>query len=141
MSWVKRVEAVMDALKGSAIGEIELAEGEFEIILRRQPSTIVMVKTAHNDSRHQATTLLTANSFTELKSPLTGVYYAASSPDSAPFVQIGDIVKVGQTIALIEAMKVFNEIQAEASGRVVSIKAQNGDVVKKAEALFLVEPV
>lgn len=141
MSWVKRVEAVMDALKGSAIGEIELAEGEFEIILRRQPGTIVMVKTAHNDSRHQATTLLTANSFTELKSPLTGVYYAASSPDSAPFVQIGDIVKVGQTIALIEAMKVFNEIQAEASGRVVSIKAQNGDVVKKAEALFLVEPV
>jgi acetyl-CoA carboxylase biotin carboxyl carrier protein len=141
MSWVKRVEAVMDALKGSTIGEIELAEGEFEIILRRQPGTIVMVKTAHNDSRPQATTLLTANSFTELKSPLTGVYYTASSPDSAPFVQIGDIVKVGQTIALIEAMKVFNEIQAEASGRVVSIKAQNGDVVKKAEALFLVEPV
>lgn len=141
MSWVKRVEAVMDALKGSAIGEIELAEGEFEIILRRQPDAVVAVKATHNDSKHQATTLLTANSFTELKSPLTGVYYAASSPDSAPFVQIGDIVKIGQTIALIEAMKVFNEIQAEASGRVVAIKAQNSDVVKKAEVLFLVEPV
>jgi acetyl-CoA carboxylase biotin carboxyl carrier protein len=141
MSWVKRVEAVMDALKGSAIGEIELAEGEFEIILRRQPNTVVTVKASHNTSVQHAATLLTDNSFTELKSPLTGVYYAASSPDSAPFVQIGDVVKVGQTIALIEAMKVFNEIQAEASGRVVAIKAQNGDVVKKSDALLLVEPV
>lgn len=141
MSWVKRVEAVMDALKGSAIGEIELAEGEFEIILRRQPGTLVTVKAAHNDSTHHPATLLTNNSFTELKSPLTGVFYATSSPDAAPFVQLGDIVKVGQTIALIEAMKVFNEIQAEASGRVVAIKAQNGDVVKKAEALFLIEPI
>ncbi len=141
MSWVKRVEAVMDALKGSAIGEIELAEGEFEIILRRQPDTLVTVKTTHNDSTHHPATLLANNSFTELKSPLTGVFYAASSPDTAPFVQVGEIVKVGQTIALIEAMKVFNEIQAEASGRVVAIKAQNGDVVKKSEALFLIEPV
>jgi acetyl-CoA carboxylase biotin carboxyl carrier protein len=141
MSWVKRVEAVMDALKGSTIGEIELAEGEFEIVLRRQPGTVVTVKASHNNSMQHTATLLTDNSFTELTSPLTGVYYAAPSPDSAPFVQIGDIVKIGQTIALIEAMKVFNEIQAEASGRVVAIKAQNGDVVKKAEALLLVEPV
>ena len=141
MSWVKRVEAVMDALKGSTISEIELAEGEFEIILRRQPGTVLTVKASHNDSLHHTPTPLTDNSFTELKSPLTGVYYAASSPDSAPFVQVGDVVKVGQTIALIEAMKVFNEILAEASGRVVAIKAQNGDVVKKADVLFLVEPV
>jgi len=141
MSWVKRVEAVMDALKGSTISEIELAEGEFEIILRRQPGTVLTVKASHNDSVQQTSKLLTDNSFTELKSPLTGVYYTASSPDSAPFVQVGDIVKVGQTIALIEAMKVFNEIQAEASGRVVAIKAQNGNVVKTAEVLFLIEPI
>ena len=63
MSWVKRVEAVMDALKGSAISEIELAEGEFEIILRRQPGTVVMVKVAHNDHPHHTATLLTDNSF------------------------------------------------------------------------------
>jgi biotin carboxyl carrier protein len=141
MSWVKRVEAIMDVLKGSSIGEIELAEGEFEIILRRKPGVVMNVKAPHYNSIQHTDKPLADSRFTELKSPLTGVYFAASSPDSASFVQVGDIIKVGQTIALIEAMKVFNEIQAEASGRVVAIKVQNGDVVKKAQALLLIDPV
>jgi acetyl-CoA carboxylase biotin carboxyl carrier protein len=141
MSWVKRVEAVMDVLKGSSISEIELAEGEFEIILRRNPGTVVTVKALHHDGVQHTDTPISDSRFTELQSPLTGVYYTAGSPDSAPFVKVGDTIKVGQIIALIEAMKVFNEIQAEAGGRVVAIKALSGDVVKKGEVLFLVEPV
>lgn len=141
MSWVKRVEAVLDVLKGSSIGEIELAEGEFEITLRRSPGITVAVKTQRQDGGTQRTNVhVSDNRSTDIKAPLTGVYYAAPSPASAAFVQIGDIVKVGQTIALIEAMKVFNEIQAEVSGRVVAIKVKNGDVVKKEDALFQVEP-
>ena len=141
MSWVKRVEAVMDVLKGSSISEIELAEGEFEIILRRNPGTVVTVKAPHHDGIQHIDRQVSDSHFTELQSPLTGVYYTASSPGSAPFVKVGDVIKVGQIIALVEAMKVFNEIQAEAGGRVVATKAQNGDVVKKGEVLFLVEPV
>ena len=73
--------------------------------------------------------------------PMTGVYYAAPSPTSPPFVSIGDVVQVGQAIALIEAMKVFNEVQAEISGRVVELVAQNGDVVQKGDVLIRVEPL
>lgn len=73
--------------------------------------------------------------------PLTGVYYSASSPASPPFVSIGDIVQVGQIVALIEAMKVFNEVQAEVAGRVVKIAAQNGEVVQKGSALIRVMPL
>ena len=74
-----------------------------------------------------------------MKATLTGVYYASPSPDTAPFINIGDTVTIGQTIALIEAMKVFNEIPSEVAGRVIAIKAQNGDVVKKGDILFQIE--
>ena len=73
--------------------------------------------------------------------PLTGVYYTAPSPTSPPFVHPGDIVHVGQVVALIEAMKVFNEIQSEVAGRVVEIVGINGDVVHKEDVLIKVEPV
>lgn len=140
MSWVKRVEAVMDVLKGSSISEIELAEGEFEIIMRRNPGAVVTVKAQRHDSTQHSEKTGAEGRLVELQSPLTGVYYAATSPGADPFLKVGDIVKVGQTIALVEAMKVFNEVLAEASGRVVAVKAQNGDVVKKGSALYLVEP-
>jgi acetyl-CoA carboxylase biotin carboxyl carrier protein len=73
--------------------------------------------------------------------PLVGVYYASPSPSLPPFVAVGDIVQVGQVIALVEAMKVFNEIQAEVSGRVSALVAKSGEVVQKGEALIRVLPV
>jgi acetyl-CoA carboxylase biotin carboxyl carrier protein len=142
MTWVKRVEAVLEALKGSSIGEIELAEGEVEIILRRNPGVSMVVHSQYPDAPLgvQSTQMTHVNQRAiDVKAPLTGVYYALPSPTADPFVQIGDSVQIGQTIALIEAMKVFNEIQAEVAGRVVALKAQNGDVVKKDETLFLIE--
>ena len=72
---------------------------------------------------------------------MTGVYYSAASPTTPAFVNIGDVIHVGQTIALLEAMKVFNEIAAEVSGRVVAMVAKNGDVVQKGDVLLRVEPV
>src|SRR5260221_9240122 len=73
--------------------------------------------------------------------PLTGVYYAAPSPEEPPFVAVGDIVSAGQVVALIEAMKVFNEVQAEVAGRVTTIVAGNGNVVQKGDVLLRIEPV
>jgi acetyl-CoA carboxylase biotin carboxyl carrier protein len=143
MSWVvKRVEAVLDALKGSSIGEIELAEGEVEIIVRRSPGNVVAVRTQPRSSNvQQENTPASASHLSDVKSPLTGVYYSSPSPTTPPFVKVGDSIKAGQTIALIEAMKVFSEVAADATGRVVAIKAQNGDVVKKGDVLLQVEPM
>ena len=72
--------------------------------------------------------------------PLTGVYYSAPSPTTPPFVNIGEMVHAGQIIALIEAMKVFNEINAEISGKVIAFVAANGSVVQKGEVLLRIEP-
>lgn len=140
MSWVKRVEAVLEVLRGSCIGEIELIEGDQEIIIKRNPGNTFVVQAHQKLDIHPAVPIGTSrNSSIDMKSPLTGVYYAGSSPTAAPFVNVGDIIQVGQTIALIEAMKVFSEVPSEVAGRIVAIKVQSGDVVKKGDVLIQVE--
>jgi acetyl-CoA carboxylase biotin carboxyl carrier protein len=72
--------------------------------------------------------------------PLTGVFYAAASPSSPPYVQAGSTVQAGQIVCIVEAMKVFNEIRSEVAGTVLSIQAQPGQLVHKGEPLMRVEP-
>ena len=72
---------------------------------------------------------------------MVGVYYRSPSPDDPPFVSVGDHIKVGQPIGLIEAMKVYSELPSEVAGRVVEIAAQNGKLVQQGQAILFVEPV
>ena len=76
------------------------------------------------------------NHLTQVKSPLVGVFYAAPAPDAAPFVKVGDTVKKGDVLCIVEAMKLMNEIVAETDGVVVDICAGNGDVVEFGQTLF-----
>jgi acetyl-CoA carboxylase biotin carboxyl carrier protein len=75
---------------------------------------------------------------TVIKSPMVGTFYAASSPDSPPFAKVGDTVSPEKTVCLIEAMKVYNEIQAECSGVIVAVLAKNGETVEFGKPLFRV---
>jgi len=74
-----------------------------------------------------------------VRSPLIGVFYRAPATDSPPLVEIGDLVSEGQTVCIVEAMKVFNEIKAEWRGRVVAIPAQNGSLVQAGDPLIVLE--
>ena len=76
-----------------------------------------------------------------VKAPLTGIFYAAPGPGSAPFVQVGGEVAIGQVIGLIEAMKLFNEIKSDLAGRVVRVVAESGQLVKARQPLIEVEPL
>ena len=76
---------------------------------------------------------------TEIPAPMVGTYYSASSPETGPFVSVGDSVSIGQTLCIIEAMKVMNEIKAEISGTVIAIVATDGEPVQYGDALFRVE--
>lgn len=76
-----------------------------------------------------------------ISSPMVGMFYRAPNPDSPPFVEEGDVVSVGQTICIIEAMKIMNEIEADAAGRVVRVLVENGNPVEYNTPLFLIEPL
>lgn len=75
-----------------------------------------------------------------IPSPLVGLFYRSPSPDSPAFVEIGDTVEVGQTVCIIEAMKVFNEITTEVAGAVIAIPAENGKLVQVDQPLVIIEP-
>lgn len=74
-------------------------------------------------------------------SPLTGTFYRSSSPDIPPFVEIGSIIAHGQTLGLLEAMKMFNEIKSEMSGKIMKILVKGGEAVETGKVLFMVEPM
>ena len=76
-----------------------------------------------------------------INAPTVGTYYSAASPEDPPFVSVGSVVKADTVICIIEAMKVFNQIQAEKSGRIVEILVENGDAVGFGQPLFRIEPV
>jgi len=76
-----------------------------------------------------------------VRAPLTGIFYGAPAPGSAPYVRVGGEVAVGQVIGLIEAMKLFNEIKSDQAGRVVKVVAENGQLVKAKQPLIEVEPL
>lgn len=78
---------------------------------------------------------------TAVRAPLTGIFYGAPAPGSAPYVRVGGEVAVGQVIGLIEAMKLFNEIKSDLAGRVVKVVAENGQLVKAKQPLIEVEPL
>ena len=149
--WVKRVEELITMLEGTTIGELELTEAGTEIIIRRRPDMMMVSMPAQQMGVAQTGKQLPEGTTAPAKpkedhsipivAPLTGVYYSAPSPTLPPFVSPGDIVHIGQVVALVEAMKVFNEIQAEISGRVVAMVATNGEVVQKGDALIRVEPL
>ncbi len=77
----------------------------------------------------------------QLRSPIVGTFYRASSPDAEPFVAVGQTVQPGQTVCIIEAMKIWNEIESEISGRIVRILVENAQAVEYNQPLFLIEPL
>ena len=76
-----------------------------------------------------------------LESPMVGVFYRSPSPEDPPYVNVGDTIKVGQTVGLIEAMKVYSELPSDISGRIVRLAAENGALVQQGQPLLFVEPV
>ena len=82
---------------------------------------------------------IAAENLAEIRSLMIGVFYRCPSPDSPPYVEVGDEIEVGQTIGLIEAMKVFSEVPSEVAGRVVAIPAETGKLVQQGDVLVVVE--
>jgi acetyl-CoA carboxylase biotin carboxyl carrier protein len=143
----------LDALlEKSELAELEVEAGETGIVLRKPSLTAPPSATAPvQDPSPAIAPVIPApavaaepaapeSSVKTVRAPLTGVFYEASSPAAPPYVTVGQQVVVGQIIGLIEAMKLFNEIKSDVSGRVVRIVAESGKLVKAKQPLIEVEP-
>ena len=144
---LKRVKQLVELMRANDLSDIEIKHGETHITLRRGAHPVVLSgipASAPSPAMVPASVPSVAkgpeeSSNTQLiKSPMVGTFYAASSPDSPPFAKVGDTVTPDKTVCLIEAMKVYNEIQAECAGKIVEVLVKNGATVEYGSPLFRV---
>ncbi len=138
----RHVEALVHLFRERKLTELELEEGEFKLHLRRARASAnptPAVRPPHKPAVRARPKRGAQGRTVAVRSPLIGVFYRSSAPDAPPFAAIGDTVSEGQTVCIVEAMKVFNEIKAEWRGRVVAIPAENGKLVQAGEPLVVLE--
>jgi pyruvate carboxylase len=131
-AWLEAVREVLAAVRTSDVTELELANGDFSVRLRRQPSTISAPATAESAS--------TDEQLHHVVAPFTGVFYRSPTPSARAYVNEGDWVEADAVIGLVETMKVFNEVSADVSGRIVRFASENGQLVHAGDLLVLIEP-
>ena len=152
---IRKVKKLIEMLEESSLAEIEIREGEEAIRISRSPtgSPVVHMAPAHIAPHHVAGPATAAPAATApaavpavetpaghaVASPMVGTFYRSSAPGSAPFVDIGSQVKVGDTLCIIEAMKMMNEIESDKAGVVKAILKENGQPVEFGEPLFMIE--
>ncbi|NBA97560.1 acetyl-CoA carboxylase biotin carboxyl carrier protein subunit [Pseudomonas sp. R5(2019)] len=135
----ERIKALIDLMADSDLSELHLSEGDAQLRLLRdggQPLA-VPVAVASIKATEAAPTPPSSTEF-EASASLYGVLHLTPSPDQPPFVQVGSQVEVGQTLAIIEAMKMFHPLKAQATGVVKAILACSGDEVQAGQALMLI---
>ncbi|MBX2925772.1 MAG: acetyl-CoA carboxylase biotin carboxyl carrier protein [Chitinophagaceae bacterium] len=157
----KQIQELIKIINKSNIGEISVEDKEFKITIRQKEDHITQVvsaaptpiqtyaqppvapaQTAASDGGHEKSKAVEAkaDNLITIKSPMIGTFYRKSSPDKPLFVEVGDEVTPGKVVCIIEAMKLFNEIESEVSGKIVKVLAEDASPVEYDQPLFLVEP-
>ena len=151
---IRKIKKLIELLEESGIAEIEIKEGEESVRISRQSSAPVYQAppmmapapmaaapaappTASSDTAaSQEAAIPTGHT---VDSPMVGTFYRSSSPSAAPFVDVGQTVKAGDTLCIIEAMKMFNQIEADKSGTISAILVDNGEPVEFGQPLFVID--
>ncbi|HUL45904.1 MAG TPA: acetyl-CoA carboxylase biotin carboxyl carrier protein [Steroidobacteraceae bacterium] len=155
---IRKIKKLIELLEESGIAEIEIKEGEEAVRISRMTAPaagVPVTQVGHSAApaagvpartpEVPATALADAGAAKPkpgehvITAPMVGTFYAAPSPGAKPFVEIGDEIKVGQVLCVIEAMKMMNQIEADKAGRIASIMARNGDPVEFGQPLFVIE--
>jgi oxaloacetate decarboxylase alpha subunit len=139
----ERIRELVKIVQESGVGEIEIEDEGMRVSVRRadEPvAAIAMPATSVHDTQAEPAPAPT-DGVVRVEAPMVGVFYRAPSPGAPAFVDIGDTVVPGQVLCILEAMKLFNELKAEATGVVRSIHAENAQAVEYGELLFELEPV
>ncbi len=162
----KQIQELIKIVNRSNIGELRIEEGDFKIIIKQKeepspvystgvpmqsylpqapavqpPATANQAAAATISSNvPEAVPAKQADNLLTIKSPMIGTFYRSSAPDKPSFVNIGDDVTVGKTVCIIEAMKLFNEIESEVKGTIVKVLGEDASPVEYDQPLFLVDP-
>ena len=153
---IRKIKKLMEMLEDSELTELEINEGEESIRLSKEkapqlPIDLSKAIQVSNDSignnqNITNNTLTTIESTHEeldygeaTKSPMVGTYYSSPDPNSQPYVEVGSKVKVGDTLCVIEAMKIFNQVEAEVDGTIEKVLKDTGDPVEYGEVLFYIQ--
>jgi len=147
---IRKIKKLIDLIQESDVAEIEIHEGEESVRISRASTTApVMVAApampapvaapAAAPAAAPTEAPAAANTANAVKSPMVGTFYRSSSPESASFIEVGQTVAAGDVICIIEAMKMFNQIEADRSGTVKAILVENGHPVEFDEPLVIIE--
>jgi len=161
----KELQELIDFIAKSGLNKVDIETEEFKLSVKRDadtpkiryisespaapaPAVPAPLPTMPSDpasitappAAPKAASTTDDSRYITIKAPMIGTLYRSSTPDSAPFVNVGDEIKKGQVICIIEAMKLFNEIEAEVSGKVVKVLVENASPVEYDQPLFLVDP-
>ena len=138
------IEQICDIMDKRDLAEVELTEGQISVRVRRANADVSPVVTMATTTPEQQVVGVVDTPESTLRgelirSPMPGMFYRASSPDEPPFVQVGDSVSKNDTICLIEAMKIFNEVQSESDCDIIEILVENATAVEFDQPLFRIK--
>jgi acetyl-CoA carboxylase biotin carboxyl carrier protein len=145
---LRKLKTLIDLVSDSNVSELEITEAEGKVrivksmgvaapMVMQQAAPVAMM--AAPVAAVAPAELPAAPAGHPVKSPMVGTFYRSSSPGAAPFIQIGSVVKEGDTLCIIEAMKILNEIESDKAGTVTQILCENGQAVEYGQPLFIVE--
>ncbi|MEX2641561.1 MAG: acetyl-CoA carboxylase biotin carboxyl carrier protein [Balneolales bacterium] len=162
---LKTIKNILNLISESDVNEVSIEEGDFKIKVKKKPDVVrtqnqpvympnpAGIETNLPQSSPAPKAEPTAGSETvkseaeqpasktvTQKSPIVGTFYASSSPDAGPYVKVGDTIEKGDTLCIVEAMKIMNEIEAEFSGKLVKVLAEDAQPVEFDQPLFIIEP-
>lgn len=155
---IKQIQELIKFVSRSGVNEVAIEQENFKITIKtNQAPTIVQATVPAQiaapvvaaaapapvapTETSAAAPVEDTSKYITVKSPMIGTFYRSSSPDKPSFVNVGDEVAVGKVVCIIEAMKLFNEIESEVSGRIVKVLVDNASPVEYDQPLFLVEPI
>ncbi len=154
---IKEIQALIKFVSTAGVDEVEINQKDFKLLIKKNPAQITTAQYSPAPVAIQAPAPVAvsapvaaapstpaaapkADNLITIKSPMVGTFYRTANPDAPAFVNVGDDVKAGTVVCIIEAMKLFNEIESEVSGKIVKILVDNASPVEYDQPLFLVEP-
>ena len=146
---LKQIKELVDLLDNSSLTEIDINDKEFkltlkkeikqEVIYNQEPTRVAEPSPVTNQADVQSAPEAEVDNSITINAPMVGTFYKSPSPDEGPYVQVGSKVESDTTVCILEAMRLFNEIQAEVSGEITEILVEDGQMVEYGQPLFKVK--